>query len=248
MRRRLAPALILPLLILAGCSERDDDAAYSPERQQQLAGTWALTEESTYRAWAACCDGPGAEVPLTPKYRKIRDDFANIPANDKPTPNNLAFCISPGVPGTFEHPLMFEFLLTPGRVNLIFHDGSFRRIWTDGRSFPESLTPTLQGYSIGRWEKNVLIVETRGISKKSDIFIEGYIKATNRTKVTERFAFESDNLIKMTVTVEDPELFTRPFTYVNNFDKVPSSFEVGCAVDNRDTGDQVDLTPPDDDE
>jgi hypothetical protein len=244
----LAAALGLPLVLLTAGNAWSKEAAPSREVQQQLAGTWAQTEATTYRAWAACCDGPGAEVPFTPKYRKIRDDFANIPQEVKPTPNNLAHCITPGVPGTFEHPLMFEFLLTPGRVNLIFADGSFRRIWTDGRSFPASLTPVLQGYSVGHWEGKTLVVETRGISTKSDMFIEGPIKVTHQTKVTERMTVESDKALRMQTTVEDPEIFTRPYTYENLFTKVPISFEVSCALDNRDSGNKVDLTPPAEDE
>jgi hypothetical protein len=246
--RLILPATIMTAFVIGAVAENVDKIEPSREIQKQLEGTWAMTEESTYSAWLACCDGPGTEVPYNAKYRKIRDDFASIPANDKPTPNNLAHCITAGVPGTFEHPLMFEFLLTPGRVNLIFHDGSFRRIWTDGRSFPEDHDLGFQGYSIGRWEGNTLIVETRGISKRADMFIEGYIKATNQTKVTEKITIENDKTFSMTVSVEDPSIFTRPYTYKRDFVKVPISFEVGCNAENRDSGDMVDLTPPEDDE
>jgi hypothetical protein len=246
--RWLMVALALPLVLIRVPDANAKDAAPSQQVQQLLAGTWALTEDSTYRAWAACCDGPGTEVPFTPKYRKIRDDFANIPADIKPTPNNLAHCISPGVPGTFEHPILFEFLLTPGRVNLIFADGSFRRIWTDGRPFPATLTPGLQGYSIGHWKGNTLTVETRGLSVKTDMFIEGPVKVTNQTKVTEQMIVESSKSLRIKTTVEDPAIFTKPYSYENLFTKVPISFEVSCTLDNRDSGNKVDLTPPSDEE
>lgn len=239
-------AILMTLLPINDACAKDESPSH--EIRQLLEGTWALTEDSTYRAWAACCDGPGTEVPFTPTYRKTRDDFANIPADKKPTPNNLAHCITPGVPGTFEHPLLFEFLLTPGRVNLIYADGSFRRIWTDGRPFPSTLTPALQGYSIGHWKGNTLTVETRGISTKSDMFIEGPIKVTNKTKVTERMIVESSKSLRIQTTVEDPVIFTRPYSYENLFTKVPISFEVSCVLDNRDTGNKVDLTPPADDD
>lgn len=245
--RKARLALALPFLMATACSPRANDGAPSAEVQKQIAGTWVITEDSTYRAWLACCDGPGTEVPFTPKYRKMRDDFAGIPADKKPTPNNLAHCVTPGVPGTLEHPLMFEFLVTPGRVNLIFHDGSFRRIWTDGRAFPAKLTPSRQGYSVGHWEGTTLIVETRGLSVKSDMFIEGPVKVTHQTNVTERVTVESGKSLRIVTTVVDPEVYTRPYTYESKFTKVPIFFDVSCAVDNRDTGNQVDLTPPDDD-
>ena len=243
-------SLLLPLVLLAAGSAWADEAVPSREIREQLSGTWAMVDESTYSAWTACCEGPDTDVPFTPEYRKIRDAYATIPsmpAKDKPTLTNLAHCVTAGVPGTIEHPLLFEFLLTPGRANLIFHDGSFRRIWTDGRSFPENLTRGFQGYSIGHWQGNTLTAETRGISKKADMFIDGGIKVTHKTRVTERMTIKNDKNLSFSITVEDPEIFTRPYTYERNFIKVPISFEVGCNAENRDTGSEVDLTPPEDD-
>lgn len=254
---RIASAAGLLLLALAaGCSKQASDTATpaadelpSAAVREQLSGTWVMTDESTYAAWTACCEGPDTPAPFTPEYRKIRDDFALIPsfpATNKPTLTNLAKCVTAGVPGTIEHPLMFEFLLTPGRTNVIFMDGSFRRIWTDGREWPETFIHDFQGYSIGRWEGNTLIAETRGISERADMFIDGGIKTTEQTKVIERITVVSDKALRMSITVEDPKIFTSPWTYERNFIKVPITFEVGCAAENRDTGSEVDLTPPED--
>ena len=243
-------SLLTALAIVSACTTKSSDEAPSADIREQLAGTWVMPEEGVYRSYSACCSGPGTEAPLTPKYRKLRDEFAQLPENvPEKTVNNLSRCVSAGVPGTFEHPLLFEFLLTPGRVNLIFMDGSFRRIWTDGRAFPQTLKPTAQGYSIGHWEGRSLIVETRGISTRSELFVEGPIKATHHTKVMERISVESDRALRLHTTVEDPEVFTRPYSYDTSFRKVPVSFEVHCAGNNRDDSHKaVDLTPPEDDE
>lgn len=242
--------MALPFILLTAGVAVAGDPLPSRELQQQLAGTWVVPVDAVYRSYFACCAGPGAEAPFTPEYRKIRDAFASIPENTpEKTVSNLSRCVSPGVPGTFEHTLMFEFLLTDGRVNLIFQDGSFRRIWTDGRTFPETLTPTLQGYSVGRWEGKTLIVETRGISKQADLFVDGPIKATHQTKVTERMTVESDQILRLRVTIEDAKIFTAPYSYETVVTKIPISFEVGCAVENRnDSHKPVDLTLPDFDE
>jgi hypothetical protein len=241
----------LCLTVLSGCAPHSDANAQLTSLQKDLTGTWVMTEEDTNRAYFACCEEKGAEVPLTPKYRKIRDDFARIPFGTlEKTIGNQAHCISPGVPGTFEHPLLFEFLLTPGRLNLIFQNGSFRRIWTDGRSFPAELTPTAQGYSIGHWAGRTLTVETRGIATTSEIFVSAPINTTRQTRVTEVFTVESDKVVRMQTTIEDPEIFTVPYSYGKTFTKVPITFEVECAANNRDLGEHgesLDLTPPKDD-
>lgn len=221
-------------------------------------GTWVMTEETTNDRYFACCDGPGKELPLTPKYRKVRDDFAAIPfATPEKTVGNLPHCISPGMPGINQHPLLFEFNWAPGRVNVLFQDGSFRRIWTDGRQFPESITRTFQGYSIGHWEKDTLVVETRGIVSKSEMLLSAPINVTAKTRVVERYTvvkgkFKSrlttaDKVLRVKTTIEDPEVFTAPYSFDMEFIEVPVVFETGCAANNRDNGEKFDLTPPEDD-
>jgi len=232
--------------------------AQSDDMQKLWMGTWTMTEETTNERYLACCDGPALEVPLTPKYRKIRDAFAAIPfATREKTVGNLPHCITPGMPGEVQHPLLFEFVWSPGRVNILFQDGSYRRIWTDGRKFPETPTPTYQGYSIGHWEGDTLVVETRGISTKSEMFQSSPINTTRHTKVIERITVkheklksrltESEKFLRIETTLEDPEVFLRPYTFSMTFIAVPITFETGCAANNRDNGTSFDLTPPDDD-
>ena len=157
-----------------------------------------------------------------------------------------------------EHPLLFEFTWAPGRVNIVFQDGSYLTVWTDGRGFPEDLTRTYQGYSIGRWDGDTLVVETRGISSKSEMFLSAPISTTRNTRVVERITVkneklksrltESDRVLHIQTTLEDPSVFTRPYTFEMKFILVPISFETGCAANNRDDGNSFDLTPPDDDD
>jgi hypothetical protein len=63
-----------------------------------------------------------------------------------------------------------EIVITPDTTHLLMeHIHNFRRIYTDGRDWPEEIEPSFAGYSIGRWidedgagRYNVLEVETRG--------------------------------------------------------------------------------------
>lgn len=230
--------------------------AQSAEAVRDLTGTWIggpddkLEKDPRLKDPAfdagACCQGKGKSLPLTPSYRKIRDAFAKLDTYSvEKNVNNLAKCIPPGVPGQMEHGASFEFVLTPGRVTIIHEEGGVRRIWTDGRKFPEHITPSLEGYSIGHWENDrTLVVQTRGLSPLADMFFLGPIKDTLQTKVQERFIVESAKSLEQDVTVEDPEIFFRPYNYKRLFHKVPGTFEVGC-INNRDNGyGEVDLTPP----
>jgi hypothetical protein len=256
---RTLRGLSLATMGLLSCAFVSIALAQSTVVQKRWSGTWVMTEETTNDRWFACCDGPGKELPLTPKYRKIRDDFAAIPfATPEKTVGNLPHCISPGTPGLLQHPVLFEFSWSPGRINMLFQEGSFRRIWTDGRTLPTSLTPTFQGYSIGHWEGDTLVVETRGISAKSEMLLSAPINATRHTKVIERFTVKegqfksrlttANKMLHVKTTIEDPEVFTDPYTFDMDFIPVPIIFETSCAANNRDNGNSFDLTPPKDDD
>ena len=258
MPSRMSAAVLVCFVMSLLGSAVAGSAAPSINLQKQWMGTWVMTEETTNERYSICCDGPGKEIPLTPKYRKIRDDFAAIPFNTpEKTTGNLPHCISPGTPGLNQHPLLFEFLWSPGRANILYQDGSFRRIWTDGRSFPEDLSPTFQGYSVGRWEGNTLVVETRGISTRSEMLLSAPINVTRHTKVTERFTVtlgkfksrqvESNKVLRINTRIEDSEVFLQPYSFDMAFVEVPVSFETGCAANNRDNGTTFDLTPPEED-
>jgi len=237
----------------------------SSQEQQDWSGTWNMSLQSQPRP----C-GPAAapfirsggqthpsgstsrdcDIPFTPKYRKLHDDFEKLPnfTSAKNADNHID-CISGGVPGELEHAGRFEFLVTKGRVTFIDEIGTVRRIWTDGRHFPQKIEPSLQGYSIGHWENGrTLTVETQFISPAADLMMFGPLKVTTKTRVRERFFVPDAMRLELTVSVEDPTIFTHPYRYTRTFDKLPGTFEVGeCALYNRDTGrGTVDMTlPPD---
>ena len=63
-----------------------------------------------------------------------------------------------------------EILVTPGTTHILLYNSDHgRRIYTDGRDWPEEIAPTFGGYSIGKWvdtdgdgRYDVLEAETRG--------------------------------------------------------------------------------------
>ena len=91
--------------------------------------------------------------------------------------------------------------------------GAARIVRLNSQPAPAAITSWL-GDSIGRWEADVLIVETRGFTP-SDHFrmgSTGDFLVTPRTVVTERLARAGTDTIDYTFTVEDPTYYTRPWT------------------------------------
>src|SRR5690606_28819988 len=91
------------------------------------------------------------------------------------------FCLPPGVaPRAMATPYPAEIVQQPERqrIIVIYEGGAhvWRMVYMDGREFPEgdALNPTYQGYSIGRWEGDTLVIETRGYNEKTWLDFAGH--------------------------------------------------------------------------
>src|SRR5262249_39113034 len=73
-------------------------------------------------------------------------------ANGGPGGDPQMGCLPSGMPRMMIGYWPFEFVITPDTIHVLGeHIHSFRRIYTDGRDWPEVIEPSFAGYSIGRW-------------------------------------------------------------------------------------------------
>jgi hypothetical protein len=123
--------------------------------------------------------------------------------------------------------------------------GGVRHIYMDGRPHPAfaGRVPAMAGYSRGRYEGNVLVVETVGFTPGA---VPGGGQRTPETKLTERFAVAPDGLsMTITYTWEDPKIYQKPHVYNYYFDRLPPgsyAFEEWC--DAGDPTEKYGVTPP----
>lgn len=106
--------------------------------------------------------------------------------------------------------------------------GGVRHIYLDGRSHPNVWTPTPAGHSVGRYEGNILMVETTG-------FMPGMVPGggvrTAETRLLERFEMSPDgNRLTVTYTWEDPKVYQKPHVYRYYFDRAPMVESKGTKV------------------
>jgi hypothetical protein len=123
--------------------------------------------------------------------------------------------------------------------------GGVRHVWLDGRPHPPTATrvPTPAGHSIGRYEGNVLIVDTVGLTPAA---VVGGGQRTPETRFMERYEVSPDGQkLTVTYTWDDPKIYAKPHTYSYYFDRLPPSsyaFEGWC-----DAGDPIEkqgVVPP----
>ena len=94
---------------------------------------------------------------------------------------------------------------------------SARIIRLNSRHVPASMSSWL-GDSIGRWEDDTLVVETRGFTPSDRLRMgPNSFLVSPRTAVTERYARVADDRIDYTFTVDDPTFYTQPWTGESHF-------------------------------
>jgi len=179
--------------------------------------------------------GLGQQAPLTPEYQAILEasiaDQANGGQGNWPSG---ARCLPPGMPATMNGYNSLEFVILPDTTyvlvehNLPIH----RRIFTDGRDWPEAAEPTFQGYSIGRWldpgrkgRFDVLEVETRFFKGPRAVDPTGIpVHVDNQSIVKERIHLEKD-ILHDEVTLIDHAL-TRPWSVDKTYQRNPAKYPV----------------------
>ena len=176
--------------------------------------------------------GPGRfardqRAPLTAEYQTIFN--ATKEFGGQGTSNMTYLCFSPGMPRVVNGYGEMEFVNTPTTFHiLVDHIYDNRRIFTDGRPWPEEIEPTLLGYSIGRWvdttgrgRYNVLEAETRGFRGPRAFDATGLpLHQDNQTIIKEKFYVDAKdpNIVHDEVTVIDHAL-TKPWTVVKNYQR-----------------------------
>ena len=135
-------------------------------------------------------------------------------------------CVPSSSPALQYDPYFMEAVQWPDRVMFRYEkDDQLRTVWLDGREPPLN-EHTVQGFSVGRYEGDALIVETTHF-----VFdITGFddyngIPSSQLKKVTERYWREGEEL-RMTLTVEDPLFLREPASYTARWLPAPEGYKL----------------------
>ena len=107
-------------------------------------------------------------------------------------------------------PFPFQIVQGGGNILFVYTYASANRLVNMG----EPIVPpvdTWMGQSNGRWDGNTLVVETTGFNGMTWLDRAGN-HHTNALKVTERFTPVSDNHLQYSATLEDANVYSRPWT------------------------------------
>jgi hypothetical protein len=128
--------------------------------------------------------------------------------------SSAAQCLPQGLPRTdINSYAPFKIIQTPGVVAVLYEvDNTHRQIYTDGRPLPVDPQPAWGGYSVGRWDGDTLVVDAVGFNDRTWLDSSGH-PHSDALRIQERFHRRDFGHIDLTVTVDDPKMYTTPFTF-----------------------------------
>jgi hypothetical protein len=206
---------------------------------RNLSGIWVLND---YKGSSAPTkdripmDVEGRPPPMQPWVAKVYEDRIAAELAGKPLLNNKTQCLPAGFPHMMlaaNYPI--QILQTPGQVTMIFEEDSRYRLIMLDQKHPDDLDRSYNGHSTGRWEGNILVIDTVGLTDKKAIDQIGMPHTTALHVVEHLRRMDAENL-ELLITIEDPGAFTRPWTLRRTYGLQPKTERIReyvCAENNR---------------
>ncbi len=208
--------------------------SYETESKDALIG---MELESVHKyALNILLDFKPAEAPLRPeaeavmKKRAAERQVTNVCHGEYGWP----------VAGLLAEPM--KIVQAPRETLILYEVDNLRRqIFTDGRVFPATFEfPAYLGYSVGHWEGDTFVVESRGFNDRTPLDAIGHPRS-EAMHVVERFRRRDFGHLDVEMTFDDPTLYTRPFTVRIPHNLVPDNdiFEMFCNENEKDRAHMV---------
>ena len=191
-------------------------------------------------------DPPDGRVPVKPEAEKRRDfNLTNTDSYEAMSPWDRCITRGPGRMFPAGYNNAYQIVQTPGYVMIaqeMIHEA--RIIPLDGRPHLDNSVRLWTGDPRGRWEGNTLVVETTNFNDKGWVATNGAsarirgVPHSDALKLIERFTRTDSDTIAYEITVEDPNIFTRPWTVSMPLvrDDGYQIFEYACHEGNRAIG------------
>ena len=216
---------VLAAFALAGCASAGPlPIPRTPAGKPDLNGIWQVLSEANWNleahvatqgavetlgAIGAVAPGPGVvaggAIPYRPEAMALRDRNREHRRTEDPE----AKCFMPGVPRATYLPHPFQILQSDTDLMFLYQfAGAVRTIaMKNHRSAP---VDSWMGWSNGHWEGDTLVVEVTGLNANWLDRSGNFASETRR--VTERYTLEDRDHLRYEATIEDPAVFSKPWT------------------------------------
>ena len=216
---KLITALAVLLVVAIAASFANRTTAQSavprtPDGKPDFSGIWDNPKEPGQTALATVFNREKM-APFVPGGEALfYEPRTGDPRHDEPR----AFCMPSGFPSAFLGPYPVQIIQTPQYLVMQTEFMNVTRIIPlDGRPHKTDIEPTFYGEPVGHWEADTLVIEGRNYKRWSldDWYYQNpkeYRMHTEALRTTERLRRVDADTIAYQFTVDDPKIFTRPWS------------------------------------
>lgn len=235
MAKNYSKKLIGHGLVSAVLAASSVSPALAQGERPDFSGVWtSYADPNAAPTSAAGFGGAGAPLPFTDEGRSRREEYQQIvvstagdDSGGTSRENPGAFCVTYGMPTMMlsvgAYPI--EFIQRPDQFTIIYEvESETRRVYFEDRALPEERRfPNRQGYSVGRWEGNTLVVETTSLTDGQD---QLNFPHSDQARITEQFSMHTDDNGTKVITYEmmmtDPVYYTEAVTTTRQWAPLPN--------------------------
>ena len=197
-----------------------------------LRGVWIRNYAHSYENYAFTEAPPPMTSWAEARFGAARPVFGPDAVPVVQTNDPTYRCLPPGVPRIYAHPSPLEIFQFSDRVMIVYeYQSQVRQVFTDGRAHREGRPQSFMGESIGRWEGDVLVVETANFNERTWIDRRG-VPHSDQLRVVERIHRGDNGQLVVDISVEDPVAFAEPWSARRVFDSVNWRLEESVCVEN----------------
>jgi len=180
---------------------------------------------------------PASPMVLKPEYAKPyeqrRAAESEASSRGEPLATAAVLCVPYGMPSMMSvavYPI--EVIETPKQVTIVAEAFSeVRRIYMDKPQMKiDDVPPGYYGRSVGRWEDDTLVVDTVGIK---DSVQYQRMPHSDQMRITEKIHLVAPDTLHDQITIEDPVVLEKPYTYTLAYRRIPNYEMVEFVCDNN---------------
>lgn len=214
------------LLLISGLFAAAVHAAPAVPAQAtpNITGKWALFEPAddgqanAFDPPPPPAGDPDLKTPYASAYKALRKRQATAHASGKPLMDSDTLCLPQGMPTIMGATYSIQILQNPGQVTVLAEFlTQTRRIFLD-EMMPalDDISPGYNGYSVGHWDGDTLVVETLGV--REDVRFFDFPHSSNM-KITERIRLAAPERLEDRIVIDDPQVLNTPYRFTFNYEK-----------------------------
>jgi len=214
----------------------------APAPPHDISGTWAPANGpgdgiQANGVKAMPNDGkPEHQLPFTPYGLKVFKSHKALEGVDAVLPgfydDPRDKCEPMGFPrANFYNLRETQIMQNPYKVAILYeYAEAWRVVWTDGRELPKIVDggvligkevhePRFYGYSVGKWaDDTTLVVQTVGMMPEDRVWLDTAGRPiSDQLRVEERYHRVNHDRLELTVTIDDPKMYTKPWIAMSKF-------------------------------